>query len=114
MPSFVLNTNLPKEKIPASFILDTSSLIAEILHKPESYVCIMVNPGQMMSFAGSQEPCGIINLMSIGQLGSLNKSHSKKISTFIENKLGISPSRMYINFYDSPPNDVGYNGKTFG
>ena len=36
MPTFAINTNLTKEKIPPNFVLDASKFIAERLGKPES------------------------------------------------------------------------------
>ena len=36
MPVFVLNTNIPVDKIPKSFLTDTSKLIAKELGKPET------------------------------------------------------------------------------
>jgi len=36
MPTFVIYTNITKEKIPPNFVLDASKFIAERLGKPES------------------------------------------------------------------------------
>ncbi|XP_052073223.1 macrophage migration inhibitory factor-like [Mytilus californianus] len=113
MPTFAIYTNLPKDKIPGSFILDASSFIAKRLGKPESYVTVRVHPDQMMSHGGSTDPCGSVELYSIGALGEKNKEHAKEIADFIEKTLGIAQDRFYVTFVDLERGNVGLNGKTF-
>ncbi|KAK7088193.1 macrophage migration inhibitory factor homolog [Littorina saxatilis] len=115
MPTFVLNTNLPAEKIPKSFLTDTSKLIAKELGKPETYVCVRVNPGQMMTFGGTDDPCGTVELESIGAVGGAkNKQLVPVIGSHVQEALGIPQDRFYIKITDLARTDIGFNGKTFG
>ncbi|BFZ18563.1 hypothetical protein BsWGS_21602 [Bradybaena similaris] len=115
MPTFSIATNLKREQIPDDFISEVSKLIASELGKPESYVLIQVNPDQLMSFGGSEEPCANISLSSIGVVGpDKNKKLAPKLSKFIEQNLGIKQNRFYINIFDTPRSDCVWNGSTFG
>ncbi|KAK7475051.1 hypothetical protein BaRGS_00033732 [Batillaria attramentaria] len=115
MPYFVLSTNLPADKIPKSFLADTSKLVAKELGKPETYVCVRVNPGQMMTFGGTDDPCGMVELESIGVVGGAkNKQLVPVIGSHVQEALGIPQDRFYIKFTDVPRTDQGWNGKTFG
>jgi phenylpyruvate tautomerase len=58
------------------------------------YVCVRVNPGQMMMFGGTTEPCAICELESIGAVGGAkNKKLVPPIMSHVEEALGISTSR---------------------
>ena len=67
-----------------------------------------------MSWGGTTEPCGTGRLMSIGKLGvKENKKHAAVLYDHIEKNLGIRKDRLYIEFVDQDPANVGYNGTTF-
>ncbi|XP_064460337.1 macrophage migration inhibitory factor homolog [Ornithodoros turicata] len=114
MPTLQINTNVLAKDIPKDFLKTTAEVVAKSLGKPLSYVVVHVHPEQMMSFGGTEEPCATANLYSIGRLGKEeNIKHSAAIFKHVENTLGIKGNRMYINFFDLPASDVGYDGKTF-
>ncbi|GIX79067.1 macrophage migration inhibitory factor [Caerostris extrusa] len=114
MPTFTLNTNVPKDKIPEDFLKSTAKLVAEILKKPISYVVVHVNPDQLMSWAGTSDPCAVATLGSIGSLGtSQNAKISKALFDHVKDNLGINSDRMYITYVDLERANVGYLGTTF-
>ncbi|KAK7871742.1 hypothetical protein R5R35_014015 [Gryllus longicercus] len=114
MPHFRLETNVPKSKIPSGFLKETCKVVAKTLGKPESYCVTTVVPDAIMSWSGTDEPCGIATLMSIGQLGTeQNKKHAKVLHDHVEKSLGIPNSRLYIHFIDASAADVGYQATTF-
>ncbi|KAI0210204.1 Macrophage migration inhibitory factor [Lamellibrachia satsuma] len=111
---FVLNTNVASSKIPQNFMSELSALVAKLLSKPETYVSIYINPGQMMMFGGSTDPCALCSLNSIGQLGQEeNKRCTAALMEKINRDLKIPVNKMYINFTDVPRADCGWNGSTF-
>lgn len=114
MPSLIINTNVPKNVIPEEFITELSSLVANMVGKPETYVAIHINPDQMMTFGGSSGPCAICAFNCIGKLGvEENKQYTATLMEKITKVLKIPADRMYINFTDLPRGDCGWNGKTF-
>jgi phenylpyruvate tautomerase len=114
MPVFTLHTNVPQDKITEAFLKKTSALVAEVLGKPESYVCVHVEGGKSMTFGGSTAPCGNASVASIGCISpSQNKKSSQALSEHLNKELGIPNNRMYIVFIDLPPKNVGYQGATF-
>ncbi|KAH3890641.1 macrophage migration inhibitory factor homolog isoform X2 [Dreissena polymorpha] len=114
MPTFNIFVTTPKSQIPKDFILEASKFIAQQLGKPESYVTVRVVPDQMMSHGGTTDPCGSVQVYSIGALGKKNKEHSAAIGNFLESKLNIPQDRFYITYMDIAGNDCGYEGDTFG
>ena len=55
---------------------------------------MVVTPGQMMTFGGTQEPCALMNIGSIGNLGvEDNKRISAIIFKLIKEKLNIEGTR---------------------
>ncbi|MFH4978098.1 hypothetical protein AB6A40_004807 [Gnathostoma spinigerum] len=68
-----------------------------------------------MTFGGSDEPCGVAVLKSIGGVGgSRNNSHAAKLFKHIQDKLGIAGNRLYIEFIDIDASAMAHNGRTFG
>lgn len=58
------------------------------------YICVCVMPDQMMSFGGSQDPCALMHVMSIGNLGvEENKRISDALFKFVKEKLKIEGNR---------------------
>jgi len=111
MPTFTLTTNV---QVPDDFIKPTTALIAKLLGKPESFICVIINDGVKMSFGGKTEPCAVASLSSIGAVGpDKNNDHTKAITTHLVNHLNIPQDRMYVMFADLQRTDVGWNGKTF-
>ncbi|XP_033748511.1 macrophage migration inhibitory factor-like [Pecten maximus] len=113
MPTFAIYTNVPKPEDANKFLLDASKFISEKLGKPEKFVTVRFHPDQLMSHGGSTEPCGSVELYSIGLGTEKNNEHTKSIGEFIAEKLSIPKDRFYVNFIDLKRTDVGIDGKTF-
>lgn len=114
MPTFSLKTNVPKSKIPKDFVKNTADTVAKMLGKPKSYVVVHVVPDQLMSWGGTDDPCALLDILSIGKLGrEENKKHSAVLSDYVGKHLGIDKDRMYITFHDADKAIIGYNGTTF-
>ncbi|XP_004636370.1 macrophage migration inhibitory factor [Octodon degus] len=114
MPMFVLNTNVPRTSVPDGFLSELTQQLAQATGKPAQYIAVHVVPDQLMTFAGSSEPCALCSLHSIGKIGgSQNRSYSKLLCGLLAERLRISPDRIYINYYDMNAANVGWNGSTF-
>lgn len=114
MPVLSVKTNVKAGNVPADFKSKATEVIAKTLGKPASYVAIHIVPDQNMSFAGTDEPTALCELISIGSLSvESNKKHSKIIMDFLETTLKIKPSRVYITFRDENKANIGYSKTTF-
>ena len=68
-----------------------------------------------MSFGGVSElPAAFLYLSSLGHINpETNAAVSKEIAHVLNEELGVPKDRYYINFYDSPRANTGYDGATF-
>mmetsp|Transcript_43674 Transcript_43674/g.106779 ORF Transcript_43674/g.106779 Transcript_43674/m.106779 type:complete len:120 (+) Transcript_43674:48-407(+) len=117
MPSLVINTNadLGTSDQKKELMLRLTQAVAKGLGKPDSYVAIQLNDKQAMMWGGSDEPCALCQLASLGAINlANNKAVSKQVSAFLsEPPYGIKPDRTYIEFRDVARENMGYDGKTF-
>ena len=114
MPYFSIETNQAIDQASNRELLHkTSSFIAELLGKPESYIMISIKSEILLNFAGSDEPTAFVRLKSIGLPKERCTEFSKKICGFVERELEIPPNRVFIDFKDLKREMFGWNGKTF-
>src|SRR6476660_8798701 len=67
MPYLMIQTNLPLgKKAERAILKNASTLVAELLQKPESFVMIALQHDTPMLFAGSDDPVAFLELKSIG------------------------------------------------
>jgi phenylpyruvate tautomerase PptA (4-oxalocrotonate tautomerase family) len=91
-----------------------SKIVAETIGKPEDYVMITINPSAIL-MAGQPGDAAFVDIRSIGGLSTqVNQQLSKKISTLLNQSLGIAQNRIYLNFSDVNASNWGWNGSTFG
>ena len=112
MPVLQITTNVTIENADA-LAKQASSLVAEILGKPESYVMVSINGTAELIFAGKNEPCAHLMLKSLGLPESETRAYSEKLCDFIEQQLGVSPSRTYIEFINPERHMFGWDNRTF-
>jgi len=112
MPVLQITTNvsIDNKNILAK---QASSLTAEMLGKPESYVMVNINGDTELIFAGTNDPCAHLMLKSLGLPESETKAYSEHLCAFIEQQLGIPPARTYIEFVNPERHMFGWNNGTF-
>ena len=115
MPTAIVTTSAVGDKLKDSeFAAQLSKIVAETVRKPEQYVMTQVNTSQVMTYAGTQEPCAFVRIVSIGNLDAgSNKNISARVCGLIETVYGVDPVRVYIEFVDSERHMFGWNGSTF-
>jgi phenylpyruvate tautomerase len=114
MPYLKIQTNLPLNRRAEHAILkNASTLIAEKLGKPESYVMIALEPDTPMFFAGSDDPVAFLELKSIGLSAKRTKPLSEALCQLVEGHLGIPCDRVYVKFIDVNRGMWGWKGDTF-
>ena len=90
-----------------------SSLAADMLGKPESYVMVSINGDADLIFAGSNDPCAHLRLTSLGLPETATRDYSEKLCSFIEQQLGVPPARTYIEFVSPERHMFGWDSRTF-
>ncbi|OJD28027.1 hypothetical protein ACJ73_00582 [Blastomyces percursus] len=112
MPFLELLTNvtLPRAEDHA---LSLSKTAAEMLEKPESLISFQVCVDEILTFAGTHDPCFQLRITSLGNLTPDNNIRfSKAFTDFLKAKIGVENGRGYIVFYDPNYPNIGYKGTT--
>jgi phenylpyruvate tautomerase PptA (4-oxalocrotonate tautomerase family) len=112
MPVLQITTNITVDDA-TSLAKQASGLVAEMLGKPEGYVMVTVNDNADLMFAGTGDPCAHLVLKSLGLPESETRNYSARLCAFIEQQLGVSPSRTYIEFVSPERHMFGWNNSTF-
>lgn len=113
MPLLTLHTNVSiADRDITCFRL--SSELSRLLDKPESYVMVMIEDEQTMSFAGTSEPLAMLNVKSLGLPEDQTAAFSRTLCTLVANELSIRTDRIYIEFHSPQRHMWGWKGKTFG
>jgi len=105
----------PDATTKKQLLVSLSALLARELGKPESYVMTNLVPQCEMTFAGTLEPACYVEVKNIGKFKpEQTQKLSAKISDLLGQSLGITKSRVYIEFSDATGYLWGYDGTTFG
>jgi len=115
MPELFVRTNLAKEDLPQNIHEELTTLLSNLLKKPEKFVVVTIIPDVWMSFGGTSEPCATARLSSISQFedAETNRKYAEVILKYFYDKLSISEERMYLEFYKQERQNVGYKADTF-
>ena len=91
-----------------------SGIVTECIGKAEEYVMVAIAEGPIM-MSGEQSGAAFVDVRSIGGLNrDVNVRMSQRVCSLLDDSLGISPERVYINFSDIPAGNWGWNGRVFG
>ena len=88
MPLLVIATNTTIDN-SQQLAEQASSLTADILGKPESYVMVKIKPEQTLLFAGTNAPAAHVKLKSLGLPENRTAEFSEKLCGFISSTLNI-------------------------
>jgi len=114
MPYFKIETNqILDDQATKQFLMDASAFASQMLGKPEKVMMVSVDPDKSMLFNKETGPIAYVQLKSIGLTEDMCPGYAKEICEFIENKLNVSPDRIYIDFGSINGKMFGWNKKTF-
>ena len=115
MPLLKLTTNAGTAEHPETLLPDLSRRVAALLGKPESYVMVVLETEQVMSFAGTTRPTLYAELKSIGHFTpDQTQKLSAELCATLSKALKVPQDRIYIEFTPSEGHLWGHNGETFG
>lgn len=112
-PSLNLVTNLDLGDKKLDIMKACSKAIASRTGKPESYVGVAITDNASLVFGGTDEPAALGCVYSIGAIstesnGGITSDVTEQLEPF-----GLDAGRIYINFFDMPRANVGWNKRTF-
>ena len=92
-----------------------SSIVAECMGKPETYVATVVETDALVTFGGEVVPGAFVDVRGIGGFNKdVNTQLTIAICSCLNKLLDISSSHVYINFTDIAAVNWGCDNKTFG
>lgn len=74
---------------------------------------VSITDNASMFFGGSDAPSTLGCLYSMGDINKANNGTIQNGVTDIMDEYGVTQDRIYINFFDVPPQNVGWNRATF-
>jgi hypothetical protein len=114
MPTLLIHTNADLSAIDRpAFLGAASQTVADLLGKPERYVMVLLNRCTDMCFGGDDAPTAYVELKSLGLPEQQTPAFSAALCGFLEQRLGVPPGRVYIEFASPPRHLFGYDGRTF-
>ncbi len=114
MPYLSIQTNRNFDNTTAKQLMQQASkTVSEVLGKPENYVMVAMPPPVPMLFAGSDEPIAYLEMKSIGLPQEASASLSSVLCALVNERLGITLDRIYIEFANAERTMWGWNGRTF-
>ncbi len=114
MPLLTLHTNCRLDQAGCDALLrQASAKVSALLNKPEDYVMVMVQAGQALYFAGSDDPAVYMQLKSLGLPQDSTQALSQALAELVQSELGVPPGRVYIEFSSPERHLWGWNGGTF-
>ncbi|KAM6500931.1 Tautomerase/MIF [Amanita muscaria] len=100
--------------MPYLNLITNVKLGAEVLSKPEEYISVSITYNDTLTFNGTFDPAFQLVITSLGNInGSKNVVYSKKLFSFLKEKLGIPDNRGYIVFQDPGVENLGFRSTTF-
>ncbi|NJL22555.1 MAG: hypothetical protein HC895_19830 [Leptolyngbyaceae cyanobacterium SM1_3_5] len=116
MPLIKVQTSIdvPDQTAIAALFKSLSDGITRHIGKPEIYVMIIFEPNMRMTFGGTFDPSGYLEVKSVGTMNpTQTKAMSQDFCETIASQLGIPIDRIYIEFSDAKGSMWGWNGSTF-
>jgi phenylpyruvate tautomerase PptA (4-oxalocrotonate tautomerase family) len=97
-----------------ALLTSLSKTVATTIGKPEQYVMATIGQAAMV-ISGKPGDAAFVDVRSIGGLSDdVNRKLSQQVCKLLQDLLGISPDRVYLNFTDVDAGNWGWNGSTFG
>ena len=113
MPFLTIHTNA-KIKNKAEFIEDAVDLVAKVLGKPKTYICVLLDENQDMSIGGNPENKGaLIEMKSIGFSGK-EAELVKALTLLMVDLSDAEAPYVNIELINMPASMVAKGGNWFG
>ena len=114
MPLFKIQTNLDlAPPIQEEITRGCSTLLSQLLNKPESYIMVILECEVNLIFDGKATPDCYLELKSIGLTEEQTPDFSAAFTQYLMEKTGTHANRIHIEFSNSARHLWGWKGPTF-
>ena len=101
-------------ELSSDVLREISSAVAEVIGKPEEYVMVVAEAGDLL-MGGKKDECALAEVKSIGGLNqAVNQVLTQKICAIFDKYFRISATRVYVTFDSVERDHWGWNNTTFG
>lgn len=101
------------EDAVASLLAAGSASLATTMGQPEAYVMTLFERADGMTMAATSDPSCLIEVRSVVELtADQTRAITGELCTLVEERLGIGPLRVFVNFTDFRRAMWGFNGST--
>ncbi len=114
MPFVRVETNVDVGNKSDEFVAKLSKVVSEATGKSESYVMVILDDGQKMSFAATLEPAVLVTFKSIDLQEDRCPAIAERLCVFFARELRVHGKRVYLDFADLKRTMFGWDGRTFG
>jgi phenylpyruvate tautomerase PptA (4-oxalocrotonate tautomerase family) len=115
MPLIKVQTSAKRDRdVKEATVKELSAMVAACIGKPESYVEAVLEDDVVIAFGGEVGQGAFVEVRSIGGLSpSVNNALAREICDCLEQRLGVDPAKVYVNFVDVSAGDWAWKGSTF-
>ena len=111
----VLTSAKRSQEVKEATVKELSAKVAGCIGKPESYMAAVLEDDAVITFGGELGESAFVEVRSIGGLNpKVNNALAREISACLQERFGINPARIYLNFFDVPAGSWAWKGSTFG
>jgi phenylpyruvate tautomerase PptA (4-oxalocrotonate tautomerase family) len=116
MPLITIQSNASVDDAAVAPMLSVfSARLAELLGQPEAYVMTLYDRPAGMTMAATADPCCLVEVRSIVEFSSeQTRDVARAVCAMLEERLGVAPNRVFLNFTNFDPAMWGFNGATLG
>jgi len=109
-----LTLSPPQVSDEFTFITDLSYQLSNRYQRPVSSIVISLQHGACMLFGGTFDPAYSMTISALPcQIQTtVNKRNAVLIQNFMDQAIGVPPSRGYLRFEQVPEGNAAWNGRT--
>ncbi|PGH05009.1 hypothetical protein AJ79_06895 [Helicocarpus griseus UAMH5409] len=101
MPFLELLTNVALSREQSKDLaISLSNKASEALKKPVALIGVQIRADEILTFAGTHDPCFQLRVTSLGSQPDKNVDLSKTFTDFLNEKIAVENDRGYVVFFD--------------
>lgn len=103
----------PDAQERGALLAEGTEIVASGLGKSPDYVLVLLEQAHQSFSGDASTPSAFLELRSVGGLDpETNRELSGTLTGLLENRLGLDPARVFLNFQNVERADWGWKGST--